>query len=166
MASSPRATFAIWITSTRETRVMSVDSSDNPSRYMSAEGAFQRDTSIHGDILYQIPTETTSVTNLIVTAVPQRLECAIHSPESCLSNLTPDWIPEDLWKVRVLPRTLLNDYLSDQVVWTVHNWCESGGYIRRGGPRKVFGPTRMARRNSKNPQHGCTDENYAWKWLM
>ena len=73
------------------------------------EAAFQQDTSIPEDILRQIPAETASVTNLIAAAVPKSLGCTLHSPESCLSNLTPDWTPEDLWKARVPSRTWLND---------------------------------------------------------
>jgi len=74
-----------------------------------AEAAFQQDTSIPEDIVHRIPVEKTSVSNLIAVAIPQRSGGVLHSPESCLSNLAPDWTPKDLWKARVQERTWLSN---------------------------------------------------------
>lgn len=82
---------------------------DTPSGFgLLVAAALQQEKSVPEEVLCRIPVETISVSNLVATDLPRRLQDVLRSPESCLSKRAPNWTDGKLWEAYVPPRTWLN----------------------------------------------------------
>ena len=89
-----------------------IDIDPNPSSGFEAlfMAGLQQVKSIPEEFLRQTPAETISVSDLLVTDLPQSLQSVLRLPETCLSKQTSSWILKCVWRTRVPPREWLSSF--------------------------------------------------------